>query len=309
MLKQADTTVNVEKKEIYDSRSGVERHTESNGDKWSQSLQSVFELALESQGPERTARLLEQLVGQLRATPRVYHALHQHHSARATGAVSGRSRNGAAHQELRPLERHGDGGQRQPQHSGRRPHLHLRLVGHACTKWLSTISSAGATDDFPGDMVYFQGHAAPGIYARAFLEGRLDEQHLHNFRQELAEGGGLSSYPHPYLMPDFWQFPTVSMGLGPIMSIYQARFNRYLRARGFVNGRGAEGLGVSRRRRMRRAGDARRAHAGVARKPRQPDLGHQLQPAAARRPGARQRQDHPGTRSRLSAARAGMSSR
>ena len=67
-------------------------------------------------------------------------------------------------------------------------------------------------------MVYFQGHAAPGIYARAFLEGRLDEQHLQNFRQELAEGGGLSSYPHPYLMPDFWQFPTVSMGLGPIMS-------------------------------------------------------------------------------------------
>ncbi len=88
----------------------------------------------------------------------------------------------------------------------------------------------------PADIVYFQGHASPGIYARAFLEGRLDERHLHHFRQELAEGGGLSSYPHPYLMPDFWQFPTVSMGLGPIMSIYQARFNRYLRARGFLNG-------------------------------------------------------------------------
>ena len=73
------------------------------------------------------------------------------------------------------------------------------------------------------------------MYARAFLEGRLDEQHLQNFRQELAEGGGLSSYPHPYLMPDFWQFPTVSMGLGPIMSLYQARFNRYLQARGLVN--------------------------------------------------------------------------
>ena len=85
-------------------------------------------------------------------------------------------------------------------------------------------------------MVYFQGHATPGIYARAFLEGRLDERHLQNFRQELAEGGGLSSYPHPYLMPDFWQFPTVSMGLGPLLSIYQARFNRYLRARGFING-------------------------------------------------------------------------
>ena len=65
-------------------------------------------------------------------------------------------------------------------------------------------------------MVYFQGHATPGIYARAYLEGRIDEDHLQNFRQELAEGGGLSSYPHPYLMPDFWQFPTVSMGLGTV---------------------------------------------------------------------------------------------
>ena len=88
------------------------------------------------------------------------------------------------------------------------------------------------SQDSEGDLVYFQGHASPGIYARAFLEGRLSVEKLHNFRQELAEGGGLSSYPHPWLMPDFWQFPTVSMGLGPIMSIYQARFNRYLEDRG-----------------------------------------------------------------------------
>jgi pyruvate dehydrogenase E1 component len=94
----------------------------------------------------------------------------------------------------------------------------------------------GRQGDFNGDIVYFQGHASPGIYARAFLERRLDERHLDNFRQELAEGGGLSSYPHPYLMPNFWQFPTVSMGLGPISSIYQARFNRYLKARGFIKG-------------------------------------------------------------------------
>ncbi len=93
----------------------------------------------------------------------------------------------------------------------------------------------GGDGDGPADIVYFQGHATPGNYARAYLERRLHEKHLHNFRQELAEGGGLSSYPHPYLMPDFWQFPTVSMGLGPIMSIYQARFNRYLKARGLVN--------------------------------------------------------------------------
>src|SRR5208282_443224 len=98
---------------------------------------------------------------------------------------------------------------------------HSGLGGH-----ISTYASAATlyevafnhflrarTADFVGDMVYFQGHATPGIYARAFLEGLLDERHLQNFRQELAEGGGLSSYPHPYLMPDFWQFPTVSMGL------------------------------------------------------------------------------------------------
>src|SRR2546429_660853 len=85
------------------------------------------------------------------------------------------------------------------------------------------------------DQVYSQGHASPGIYARAFLEGRLNEEKLHHFRQELAPGGGLSSYPHPWLMPDFWQFPTVSMGLGPIMAIYQARYNRYLEHRGLKN--------------------------------------------------------------------------
>jgi pyruvate dehydrogenase E1 component len=83
-----------------------------------------------------------------------------------------------------------------------------------------------------GDQVYFQGHASPGIYARAFLEGRLTAAQLENLRRELAPGGGLSSYPHPWLMPSFWQFPTVSMGLGAILAIYQARFNRYLEHRG-----------------------------------------------------------------------------
>ena len=84
-----------------------------------------------------------------------------------------------------------------------------------------------------GDQIYFQGHASPGIYARAFLEGRLSESQLDGFRQELShEGGGLPSYPHPRLMPDFWEFPTVSMGLGPLNAIYQARFNRYLHSRG-----------------------------------------------------------------------------
>ena len=85
---------------------------------------------------------------------------------------------------------------------------------------------------FDGDQIYFQGHGSPGMYSRAFLEGRLDKQHLLNFRQELQEHPGLSSYPHPWLMPDFWEYPTVSMGLGPIMAIYQARFNEYLKDRG-----------------------------------------------------------------------------
>jgi pyruvate dehydrogenase E1 component len=88
----------------------------------------------------------------------------------------------------------------------------------------------GKDGGLPGDAVYIQGHAAPGIYARAYLEGRLSEAQLDNFRREIG-GGGLSSYPHPRLMPDFWEYPTVSMGLGPIASIYQARFNRYLHQR------------------------------------------------------------------------------
>jgi len=90
----------------------------------------------------------------------------------------------------------------------------------------------GKGDNHDGDVIYFQGHASPGIYARAFVEGRIPAARLENFRRELKAGGGLSSYPHPWLMPDFWEFPTVSMGLGPIMSIYQARFMRYLDDRG-----------------------------------------------------------------------------
>lgn len=93
----------------------------------------------------------------------------------------------------------------------------------------------GRTADHTGDMVYFQGHASPGMYARAFLEGRLDESHLEHFRQEAVRGQGLSSYPHPWLMEDFWQFPTVSMGLGPICSIYHARFLRYMQNRGLLD--------------------------------------------------------------------------
>jgi pyruvate dehydrogenase E1 component len=97
----------------------------------------------------------------------------------------------------------------------------------------------GKDGDGPGDQIFYQGHAAPGIYARAFLEGRLTEDQLDHFRRETVPGKGLSSYPHPRLMPDFWEFPTVSMGLGPISAIYQARFNRYLQNRGLLDTSGS----------------------------------------------------------------------
>ena len=120
--------------------------------------------------------------------------------------------------------------------------LNVGLGGHLAT-YASSASLyevgfnhffRGRDDGQPGDQIFFQGHAAPGIYSRAFLEGRLSEAQLDHFRREVG-GGGLSSYPHPRLMPDFWEFPTVSMGLGPLNAVYQARFNRYLLNRGITD--------------------------------------------------------------------------
>ncbi len=107
---------------------------------------------------------------------------------------------------------------------------HISTFASAATLWEVGFNHfwRGRTDDFLGDQVYFQGHAAPGAYSRAYLEGRLDEEDLSGFRQELRPQGGLSSYPHPFLQPDFWEFPTVSMGLTALSAIYQARFNHYL---------------------------------------------------------------------------------
>ncbi|MGA9452857.1 MAG: pyruvate dehydrogenase (acetyl-transferring), homodimeric type [Verrucomicrobiia bacterium] len=223
-------------KEIYGSRSAS---SSGNGDKWSESLQSVFELVLESQGPERTARLLEKLAEKLRTV----------------AAASGRGFSTPYVNTIPPEQQALFPGNRDIE---RRIKSYIRwnamamvVKANSTTNvggHISTYASAatlyevafnhflrGRTEKFPGDIVYFQGHAAPGIYARAFLEGRLDEGQLQNFRQELAVGGGLPSYPHPYLMPEFWQFPTVSMGLGPLLSLYQARFNHYLQARKLVN--------------------------------------------------------------------------
>src|SRR5215831_16282944 len=117
--------------------------------------------------------------------------------------------------------------------------MRANLTGEDLGGHIATFSSAAtlydvgfnyffraANDSQTGDLVYFQGHCSPGIYARSYLEGRLDEKDLDRFRREV--GGGLSSYPHPWLMPDYWQFPTVSMGLGPIQAIYQAHIMKYL---------------------------------------------------------------------------------
>jgi pyruvate dehydrogenase E1 component len=122
-----------------------------------------------------------------------------------------------------------------------RANKHDDLGGHLATFASSaTLYDVGfnhvfraASEHFGGDMIYYQGHSAPGIYARSYLEGRLSDEQVQNFRREVG-GKGLSSYPHPYLMPDYWQFPTVSMGLGPIMSIYQAHVQKYLTNRGLL---------------------------------------------------------------------------
>src|SRR5215469_2329596 len=122
--------------------------------------------------------------------------------------------------------------------------LHPDIGGHISTYASSaTLYEVGLNHFFRGgdsgrlaDMVYFQGHASPGAYSRAYIEWRINAPKLHHFRQELSPVGGLPSYPHPYLLSDFWQFPTVSMGLAPIMSIYQARFTRYLSSRGLLSG-------------------------------------------------------------------------
>jgi len=214
---------------------------EAQSEAWWSPIERLVQLALKARGPEQARQTIHDLLARLRSA-----------------GIAAPQPIGTPYVNTIPPER-------QPAYPGDRQ-LEKRIKSHI--RWnamamvvnanrkhnglgghISTFASSatlyevafnhflrGAGAGHPADQVYFQGHASPGIYARAFLEGRLEEQHLQHFRQELAEGGGLSSYPHPYLMPDFWQFPTVSMGLGPILSIYQARFNRYLKARGLVTG-------------------------------------------------------------------------
>jgi pyruvate dehydrogenase E1 component len=242
--------VKVETKEIYGSRSHFATSSGNgnggnggNGDKAGASLQSVFELTLKHSGPERTAQLLEKLADQLRSVPRAWAGVTTPYvntiPAEDEPKYPGDWR---VERRIKSLMRWNAMAMVVKANSTTNVGGHISSYASAATLYEIGFNHffRAAKDGFTGDQVFFQGHAAPGIYARAFLEGRLSETHLQNFRQELAEGGGLSSYPHPYLMPEFWQFPTVSMGLGPIGSLYQARFNRYLKARGLISGEEAK---------------------------------------------------------------------
>ncbi len=200
---------------------------------WLDALEGV----IEQEGPERAHFLIE-TADRDRAPTRRQPALqrrnrvHQHDPGGSAGASSrATSRSSTRIRSLRALERDGDGAageQGQPTSAATSP----------ASPPAATLYDVGfnhfwhaPSEKHGGDLVFVQGHSAPGIYARAFMLGRLTEEQLDNFRQEV-DGKGLSSYPHPWLMPDFWQFPTVSMGLGPIMAIYQARFMKYLQDRG-----------------------------------------------------------------------------
>ncbi|TQE98877.1 MAG: pyruvate dehydrogenase (acetyl-transferring), homodimeric type, partial [Spiribacter salinus] len=204
---------------------------------WLEAIESV----LEYEGPERAQFLLEQLVdkarrsgGQLpfKATTAYQNTIPTQHEVPHPGdrALESRIRsiirwNAMAMVVQANRDRDGIGG-------------HIASFASSATLYEVGFNHFwhAPTEDHGGDLVFIQGHSAPGIYARAFLEGRLTEEDLHNFRADLAKSGKpLSSYPHPWLMPDFWQLPTVSMGLGPIMGVYQARFLKYLHNRGIVD--------------------------------------------------------------------------
>lgn len=214
----------------------AKKESGSEDQKWLQSLEFVLEHILKNEGSEHASFLLDQLINRLRKS-----------GIKIPAAVSTPYLNTIPAEEEpvypgdRELERRIKSLIRWNAMAMvvKANRIHSGLGGHISTFASSaTLYEVGfnhffnaGNDQRAADLIYFQGHASPGNYARAYLEYRLDAKKLHHFRQELAEGGGLSSYPHPYLMPDFWQFPTVSMGLGPIMSIYQARFIRYMRAR------------------------------------------------------------------------------
>jgi len=201
---------------------------------WVDSLEAVLEI----EGPERAHFILEQLVDKARrsgaylpyrAQTAYINTIPPHLEERMPGdaAIEARLRSYVRWNAVAMVLRAGK--------------KDLELGGHiASFASAATLYDVGfnhfwnaPSDKHGGDLIYMQGHSSPGVYARAFLDGRLTEAQLDNFRQEV-DGKGIASYPHPWLMPDFWQFPTVSMGLGPIQAIYQARFLHYLNDRGLA---------------------------------------------------------------------------
>jgi pyruvate dehydrogenase E1 component len=202
---------------------------------WIESLEAVVRV----QGPKRAHYLIERLIDQARrsgvnlpfsATTAYINTIPPHLEKRCPGdmAIERRIRSYVRWNAMAMVVQ---ANRKSTEYGG-----HIATFASAATLYEVGFNHffRAPSKDFGGDLIYFQGHASPGIYARAFLEGRLTEEHLRNFRAEVA-GKGLPSYPHPWLMPDFWQFPTVSMGLGPLMAIYQARFMRYLHDRGLLD--------------------------------------------------------------------------
>lgn len=202
---------------------------------WLDSLRSV----IDSEGPERAHFLIETMIDQARrsGTNLPYNATTSYLNTIPTHLQQKHPGNPDMERRIRALIRWNAvmtvlrANEKSPGIGG-----HIASFQSAATLYDVGFNHffRATNDNFGGDLVYFQGHSSPGIYARAFLEGRISEEQLSNFRME-ANGQGLSSYPHPWLMPDFWQFPTVSMGLGPIMGIYQARYLKYLHDRGIAD--------------------------------------------------------------------------
>jgi len=211
----------------------TERH------KWIASLEHLLEYILKNEQPEQSSRLIEELTRRLRES-----GLRVPQSVNTPYLNTIAPENEPLYPGNREIERRIKSYVRWNAMAMvvKANRLHPDIGGHISTYASSaTLYEVGFNHFFRGgdgnqhaDLIYFQGHASPGIYSRAYVEWRINAPKLHHFRQELSPVGGLSSYPHPYLMPDFWQFPTVSMGLAPIMSIYQARFIRYLKSRGLM---------------------------------------------------------------------------
>jgi pyruvate dehydrogenase E1 component len=216
-----------------------EQHNKNDRHKWIASLEYILEYIIKNEESEQAPRLLEELTERLRES-----------GLKVPHTVSTPYINTIAPEKEPPYPGNREIERRIKSYARwnamamvvKANRIHPDIGGHISTYASSaTLYEVGLNHFFRGgdaghlaDMVYFQGHASPGAYARAYIEWRINAPKLHHFRQELSAVGGLSSYPHPYLIPDFWQFPTVSMGLAPIMSIYQARFLRYLKSRGLL---------------------------------------------------------------------------